>query len=75
MRDSLPYISRSALIEYLVESRGVTQATAATYTKPSKDDRLVGYLLTTGTIEPFEHGWRVIDPVLSSTMSMAKNAV
>lgn len=69
-RNNLPYISRSALVEYLMNTHGVSSNSAAVYIKPSQKGRLICELLQAKMIEAFEHGWVVIDPVMVSAMMM-----
>lgn len=68
-----PYISRSGFMDYLVSSLGTSQSTAKTYAKPGAAGRPVNDLLVAGTIGHHEHGWIVLDSVLSSAWMMAKN--
>jgi hypothetical protein len=39
--DGIPYLSRSALIEYLITVEGLSESTAITYSKQSKQGRLI----------------------------------
>jgi phage/plasmid primase-like uncharacterized protein len=73
LRDNCPYISRSALRELLIGD-GMSERTAKNKTEASRADGLIAPMLNAGTIEPFEHGWRVIDGVQASAMMLKKSA-
>lgn len=73
LRDNCPYISRSALRELLIGD-GMSERTAKNKTESSRADGLIAPMLNAETIEPFEHGWRVIDGVQASAMMLKKSA-
>jgi putative DNA primase/helicase len=72
-REGLPYISRSALRDLLVND-GASERTAKNKTEASRSDGLVAQLLNAGTLETFEHGWIFINQAQASAMLMQKNA-
>lgn len=72
-REDKPYISRSALRELLI-SDGMSERTAKNKTEASRSDGLIAPMLNAGTIEPFEHGWVVIEWVQASAMMLKKSA-
>jgi len=67
-----PYLSRSALINYLISNEGLTEATAKTYAQASKQGRLIYNLLNAEIIKAYPehnpHGWVVIDNAMASSM-------
>jgi len=71
-RNGQPYLSRSALIDYLVKD-GLSQATANTYAQAGKRGRLINNLLLAEVIAPFENGWVVVEPVTASSMMLRTN--
>lgn len=75
IRDDNPYISRRALIDYLISNEGLSESTAKTYCQESKKGRLIYNLLTSQIIYPRDDGWMVIDNATASAMmiSMGKN--
>lgn len=73
-RNGYPYISRSAMLAYLVNGMGLSEASAKQYVKPSVDGKMVHDLLQAGVLEPLEHGWVVVDGTLASSLLMAKNS-
>jgi phage/plasmid primase-like uncharacterized protein len=73
IREDKPYISRSALRELLI-SDGMSERTAKNKTEASRSDGLIAPMLNAGTIEPFEHGWVVVDGVQASAMMLKKSA-
>jgi phage/plasmid primase-like uncharacterized protein len=72
-RNGLPYISRSAIMDYFVQKLDVSEASAKQYIKPSVPGKPIADLLTAQIIEAFEHGWIVIDQVQSSAMLIRKS--
>jgi putative DNA primase/helicase len=73
IREDKPYISRSALRELLI-SDGMSERTAKNKTEASRSDGIIAPMLNAGTIEPFEHGWVVVDGVQGSAMMIKKSA-
>lgn len=68
-----PYLSRSALIEYLVNNEGLSEATAKTYSQASKQGRLIYNLLNAQIIQASAHGWIVSDNVTASSMMIKRS--
>jgi phage/plasmid primase-like uncharacterized protein len=71
--DGVPYISRSAILDYIVPKLGLTEASARQYVKPSATDKLIGALTVAEIIEPKGNGWGVICPEFGSALSIRKN--
>lgn len=71
-RNGLPYLSRSGMIDYLVQILGVSEASARQYTKPSAIGKPIADLLLAEIIEPFERGWIVVNEAHASSMMMRK---
>jgi phage/plasmid primase-like uncharacterized protein len=71
-RNGLPYLSRSGMIDYLVQKLGVSEASARQYTKPSAIGKPIADLLLAEIIEPFEHGWVVVNETQASSMLIRK---
>jgi hypothetical protein len=72
-RNGLPYLSRSAIMDYFVQKLDVSEASAKQYIKPSVPGKPIADLLTAQIIEAFEHGWIVTDQVQSSAMLIRKS--
>jgi hypothetical protein len=74
VREGKPYVSRSAIVSYLMES-GIakSEASAKQAIKPSETNRLIGALTLAEIIAPYEHGWTVICGVEGSAMLMRRN--
>jgi hypothetical protein len=70
-REGLPYISRSALRDLLVQD-GMSERTAKNKTEASRPDGIIAQLLNAGTIETYEHGWIFINEAQASAMLMQK---
>ena len=67
-----PYLSRSALIDYLMSNEGLSEATAKTYSQASKQGRLIYNLLNSQIIQAQAHGWVVSDNVTAASMMLRK---
>jgi hypothetical protein len=67
-RGGKPYLSSSALVDWLVSSKGIKRESAKHYTKPSQENRLIGYLVAGDVISAHEHGWVVEDNIMASAM-------
>lgn len=70
-RDGLPYISRSGLIDYLVNNEGIKESSASMYVKPAANGKLIYNLLAAEIINPFEHGWTVTANQTASAFLLA----
>ena len=73
IREDKPYISRSALRDFLVQN-GMSDRTAKNKTEASRNDGLIAPMLNSGMIEPFEHGWIFVNEAQVSAMLMRKNS-
>ena len=71
-REGLPYISRSAMKDFLASSMSYAEKTIRNKLDPSRQDGITLPMLNAEVIEVFEHGWRVIDPAKSAAMMMQK---
>ena len=72
-RIGLPYLSRSAMCQYLTSKVGLSPSSADVYVKPSAASKPIAELLLAEIIQSHEHGWVVIDEVQSSAMLLRKN--
>ena len=72
-RNGLPYLSRSAMTDYLVQKMDVSEASAKVYIKPSATGKPIADMLVAEIIEAFEHGWLVVDDVQASSMLIRKS--
>ena len=71
-RDQMPYLSRSALINYLIEDEGLSESTAKTYVKGGKRDKLIYNLLTAQIIRAHGDGWVVFEGTTASTFMLMR---
>ncbi len=72
-RNGLPYLSRSAMVDYLVQKMDVSEASAKVYIKPSAVGKPIADLLVAEIIEAFEHGWVVVNDAHASSMLIRKS--
>lgn len=73
--DGLPYLSRSGLIRFLMESMGMSENTAQQSVKPSVQNRLIGFLLLAQILRQNGHGFSVIEPVTAGQMELERKAL
>ena len=71
IRDGLPYLSRSALKDKLA-SDGRKPRTIENDLSAAYSDKLIGSLINSEIISPFEHGWVICDEVQASVMIIRK---
>ena len=71
-RNGLPYLSRSAMMDYLIEKLDVSETSAKQYIKPSAPGKPIADLLLAEIIEAFEHGWVVVNEAQASSMLIRK---
>jgi len=67
-----PYVSRAAMLNYLIDSQGMSEASAKQYVKPGATDKMVGALLISGVIKPHFHGWIVVDEGTAGAMLISR---
>jgi len=68
-----PFVSRSALLDYLKIKVGLKEAYAQQYLKPGVTDKLIGALTLAEMVEKSGAGFAVICQNMASRMEMAKN--
>lgn len=71
-RDGIPYLSRSALREFLIKKMGRSESTADTYLKPSREGGMIHDLIQANILDHHEHGFIVVDGGTSSPMMLSK---
>lgn len=69
-REPGPYLSRSAWEHHMVTTMGLSQSTARQHVKPSAEGKFASRLVMAGKIKTHENGFLVIDPALSSAMTL-----
>jgi hypothetical protein len=62
-----PYISRSALKEYL-DKQDIAKATVQKMLNPSESSRLIGKLINSNILRSEGHGWVVNDKLMAQSM-------
>ena len=68
-----PFVSRDDVVNFYVDSRGLSQVSAKNYAKPSVDTKLIGFLVQAGVIEASGTGWYLVDNVQKSLLLLEKN--
>ena len=69
----MPYLSRSALIDYIMhKGLAKNEDAAKKMCQESQTNRLIGSLIVSEMVTPHEHGWIVICPENSSSMMISR---
>ena len=68
-----PFVSRDDVVNFYVDSRGLSQVSAKNYAKPSVDTKLIGFLVQAGVIEASGTGWYLVDNLQKSLLLLEKN--
>jgi putative DNA primase/helicase len=66
-----PYLSRSALLDFLISNDGFKPSKAESMCKP--DGQMIGPLLNADMIQAAQHGWVVVDNLWTTSMSILSN--
>ena len=66
-----PYLSRSALLDFLISNDGFKPSKAESMCKP--DGQMIGPLLNADMIQAAQHGWVVVDNMWTTSMSILSN--
>lgn len=69
-RDNKCYFTKSALRDYLIDAKGHSDRTAKNYMTPSRENSFIHDLLLAEIIQPFEHGYLIINDVINSSLLM-----
>jgi putative DNA primase/helicase len=74
VRDDKPYLSRSALIDYIMkEGLAKNEEAAKKMCQESQINRLIGTLVVSEMVSKNEHGWVVICPENASSMMISRS--
>jgi hypothetical protein len=73
-RNGNPYLSRSAMLEYLTVKLAISESSAKQYIKPSAQGKPIADLILAEIIEAFEHGWVMVDDIQASSMMIRKTS-
>lgn len=68
-----PYLTRSALLDYMTTKMGMAESTANQWLRPKDQRGLVFALVPNGYLEPCERGWIVVDEQAVGSLSLRKN--
>lgn len=74
VKEALPYLTRSALLDYLTGECKMKESTAQKNMKPSVTDGLIGLLKLNDMIRDHENGWIFQEGQDAASMLMRKNA-
>jgi hypothetical protein len=66
-----PYVSRSALLDFLISSNGFKPSHAEAMIKP--DGKMIGELLNSDLISPVKNGWIVVDNLWISALELVSD--
>lgn len=72
-KEGMPYLTKSALLNYFIINMGMSEATAKQYVKPSATGKIIADLLTSNVIRWVENGWVVCETAQADAMMMLRN--
>jgi len=71
--DGKPYLTRSALLEYMTTELMMPESTAKKKLKPGEVDGFASALVPAGYLSPLERGWVVVNEQSISALVLSKN--
>lgn len=76
--EGIPYVTRSAMMDFLIRNLKNSENTAKQNVKPSETERVIGYLLNSEIIKHLDNdfeevGWKVIDNTFISALLLTVN--
>jgi hypothetical protein len=74
LSENKPYISRSALLDYLTVAKRWTNGTAQAAVRPGTKGKPICDLLAAGAIEVWEHGWAIVEPEWATSLILQRGA-
>jgi hypothetical protein len=73
-KDDKPYLTRSALIDYIMyKNMAKNEDAAKKMCQEGQTNRLIGTLIVSEMVTPHEHGWVVICPDNASSMMISRS--
>lgn len=73
IKNEMPYITKSAMLQFLIEERDYKPRTANNKLDAGRDGDLINVLINSEIIYKHEHGWLVKDKILASSMIIEQN--
>lgn len=67
-----PYITKSALLSFLINNKELSESTAKQYVKPSQEKRLIGSLINNEIVKEALNGFVIIEPAMASQLMLGK---
>jgi phage/plasmid primase-like uncharacterized protein/KaiC/GvpD/RAD55 family RecA-like ATPase len=72
LQENMPFVTREAMLEFLIENDGLSKSSAENYCKPSSD-KFIGPLVNAEVIKVFSDGWVLCNEVIASAWMVEKN--
>jgi hypothetical protein len=72
MHENMPFVTREAMLEFLIENDGLSKSSAENYCKPS-NDKFIGLLVNADAIRVSGDGWVLSNEVIASAWMVEKN--
>jgi hypothetical protein len=67
-----PYITKSALLSFLINNKGLSESSAKQYVKPSQGKRLIGNLINNDIAKEALNGFAIVEPSMVSQLMLGK---
>ena len=68
IKNGSPYVTKSAMIDYLQKNRGLSESSAKQYIKAADGTKFIGALINADYISTYENGWIVVPDVDKSAL-------
>lgn len=75
LAEGKPYLTRSALLDYMTGTMGTPESTAQKYLKPSVKEGIVSALVPSGYMKAHDKGWVVVNELDLSALISSKDEV
>ena len=72
MHENMPFVTREAMLEFLIENDGLSAASANKYCQ-SSNDKFIGGLVNADVLVVLEQGWAIKNEVIASAWMVEKN--
>ena len=68
-----PYITKSALLSFLINNKGLSESSAKQYVKPSQGKRLIGNLINNDIAKEALNGFVIVEPAMVSQLMVGRS--
>lgn len=73
LHDDKPYITRSALLSFLINNQSLKEGSAEKYVQKGQKKKLIGLLYDAGMVEEAANGFIIVDKAMASSMLVGRS--